>query len=81
MHEIITHAHKVLTKGAHGKSVSDLSLRCKVAKPALPQIRENTSPYHLGLLVVFLYRYAFIFLRFYMPFVDSFIGSNFVISP
>ena len=81
MHEIITHAHKVLTKGAHGKSVSYLSLRCKVAKPTLPQIRKNTCPYHLGHLVVFLYRYAFIFLRFYMPFVDSFIGSNFVISP
>ena len=76
MHEIITHAHKVLTKGAHGKSVSDLSLRCKVARPTLSQIREKYTP----LSFVFLYRYAFIFLRFYVPFVDSFIGSNFVIS-
>ena len=81
MHEIITHAHKVLTKGTHGKSVSDLSLRCEVARPTLSQIREKYMSLSLGHLVVFLYRFAFIFLRFYMPFVDSFIGSNFVISP
>ena len=81
MHEIITHAHKELTKGAHCKSVSDLSLRCKVAKPTLSHIREKYMSLSFRTSCCILYRYAFIFLRFYVPFVDSFIGSNFVIFP
>ena len=77
MHEIITHAHKVLTKGAHGKSVSDLSLRCKVAKPTLPQIREKYMSLSFRTSCCFFYTGMILSL----PFVDSFIGSNFVIFP
>ena len=81
MHEIITHAHKVLTKGAHGKSVSDLSQRCKVAKPTLPQIKEKYMSLLFRTYCCIFIQVCFYLSSFYMPFVDSFIGSNFVISP